>query len=72
MEELVPAVESDELAYLKLSEQDIDLLIHVKTQMAIGVTAKAVGDWARWRFADAETARLVIGAAHYIERYQAE
>lgn len=29
VEELVPVVEADELAYLELSEQDAELLIHV-------------------------------------------
>lgn len=72
MKEFVPAAESDELAYLELSKQDADLLIHIKTRMAIGVTAEAVGSWARWRFADDNTVRLATDAAHYIERCQAE
>lgn len=68
MEELVPVVEADELAYLELSEQDAELLIHVKNQMAAGVTAETVANWATWRYADKGTVALVIGAAHYIER----
>lgn len=65
-------VDTARAAYEKLSQQNTDLLIWLKTRMSEGVKAETVKNWATWRFADAETARLVIGAAHYIERYQAE